>query len=98
MYLTADQYQDYLTQDQEQVDQLDQVGEDYTTSTTTVLILNPDGSLSNEFTVGEGVNLETIKQEYYQEHSPTRSSPVTRSSPTPLDLSTSLPLPPMSTM
>ena len=68
MYLEPGQYQDYLTHDQDQVDQLDQVGDDFTTSTTTVLILNPDGSLSNEFTVGEGVNLETIKQEYYQEH------------------------------
>ena len=77
---------------------------DFTTSTTTtVLILNPDGSLSNEFTVGEGINLEDIKQELYNELTPPRATSTVhppKSSPIPLDLSSqSIPtLPPLSSI
>lgn len=87
----------------EQYNYQESVDNDFTTSTTTtVLILNPDGSLSNEFTVGEGINLEDIKQELYGGLTPPRSNNTLnppKSSPIPLDLSSqSMSLPPLSSI
>ena len=80
-----------------------------TTTETTIVILNADGTLSNEFRVGEGVSMDDIRKGLYTENtsrlpaSSSPSSPYNASPPrvgprSPLDLTSLPPLPPMSSL